>query len=447
MHTRSTHVHHTHLQIIDLDHDWVGNAITRLVLSSNPPAKTHPTWVAYTQAKTLSEAETYVRENGWGAIVINRDASKNLQHALTSDKDTGYDRSSAVSVLISSGRNFMGSEMIALPALISAARMAAANISIELVKSYKSQLQAAPQPAHVNTDVLVSPIWYNTIDVAPYDSSLASGESLFSMLVPLVCIGSIQIMLKASSSELYKTAGCIQLAASILASMLFLSSFFALHASLAVLAFRASNHNTGQSAQPITAGKFFSLFGTYTAVFLACSEWLFFWITLATPDFTSIILGSVVVPSMCSCIVPLEFAPKFFAWFHALPMYNGNMLFRYIVSGAYPRLARNIGILLSEIFAMAVVDVFAVWIRQYWIHNRISDSAGFFRTSIFFKDHFPPPALATEPQEQSDACSLNSSETRVPAHAQRYSISIIDVDDNVAAVNYTMALFSSLEPT
>ncbi|KAI8321097.1 hypothetical protein GQ54DRAFT_298231 [Martensiomyces pterosporus] len=429
MFNRSSHAYRMHLQIVDFDHGPMGQQITRLILSSSPHTKTQPTWVTYADARTMSEARVYVRNHGWGAIVINAGLSDSMQRALNGTLDGDYNPSSALTILQSSGRNAQGSISYVQPALVAAAQMVAANASLSLVAAYKSQPPSVRSPT-ANPDILLHPVWYTTVDVAPYNFDIAPIAPAFGMFIPLTCTIAAQILLKISLPELYTKVCYRQLAYFFLFIMFLWSLILALNASLAFWAFKGPSYNSSHLALFFTAGRFFAILGAFQAALLACSQWLFFWITILPPDLMPIILVMLMVSSTCSSIVPIEMTPHFFRWFNALPIFNSTMLFRYITSGAYPRLARNIGILLSEIAAMAIADVAAVWVRQHWVFCGTADTAGWFSTSIFYRDPFPqPPKPLSDTFKHEHLAASTSSLGSETSTSEHYSLHISEAGE------------------
>ncbi|KAJ2305988.1 hypothetical protein IWW55_001662, partial [Coemansia sp. RSA 2706] len=76
--------------------------------------------------------------------------------------------------------------------------------------------------------------------------------------------------------------------------------------------------------------------------------------------------------------------------------------------GAYPHLGTNIGILLSEMVGMYIFNSAAIMVRQYWLISGFADTAGWYKTSIFYKPH------KHRMPESADYTSTPSSEQSLP---------------------------------
>ncbi|KAJ1964935.1 hypothetical protein GGI12_001097 [Dipsacomyces acuminosporus] len=122
-------------------------------------------------------------------------------------------------------------------------------------------------------------------------------------------------------------------------------------------------------------------------------------------------------------VVPVNLAPDFFRWFYATPFFNGAMLFRYILSGAYPKLGLNLGVLLGEAALMSVLLFFTASFRQCTALTGITDIQGWYRGSLFFKSPIPyyKDVKAEEPQQRAD-----SLEEAISAQASTLEVHVVD---------------------
>ncbi|ORX71770.1 Cullin-domain-containing protein [Linderina pennispora] len=104
--------------------------------------------------------------------------------------------------------------------------------------------------------------------------------------------------------------------------------------------------------------------------------------------------GATATPNLNALLNPVSYTkidltPRFFRWFYATPFFNGAMLFRYIISGAYKRIGENVGIMLGEIAIMACALGITAWLRQYMAVNGICDVPGFIHGNPFYNSPVP----------------------------------------------------------
>ncbi|KAJ2524357.1 hypothetical protein GGI11_000879 [Coemansia sp. RSA 2049] len=158
-------------------------------------------------------------------------------------------------------------------------------------------------------------------------------------------------------------------------------------AALALSAFEGPGYSA--NALHFTVGRFFAVWGTTTMTVLATALWLLNWLLILPPDVLGLPSLFTIQPNIACILIVPELAPGFFRWIYALPFYNGAMLLRYILSGAYPHIGTNVGIILGEICVMAVLLYITIGLRQLAVLRGVSDEAGWYRGNIFFDTPVP----------------------------------------------------------
>ncbi|KAJ2888666.1 hypothetical protein GGI21_006695 [Coemansia aciculifera] len=131
--------------------------------------------------------------------------------------------------------------------------------------------------------------------------------------------------------------------------------------------------------------------------------WLASWFLLLTPDLIPLASLSMVLPNVASTLTTTVTAPRFYRWFYALPFYNGSMLYRYILSGGYPKIGLNLGVCLGELFLWCILLWLSTWVRQYTVICGKGDMVGWYRGNIFFAT----PVKKEEEEETSSAAPLS----------------------------------------
>ncbi|KAJ2396936.1 hypothetical protein GGF41_008528 [Coemansia sp. RSA 2531] len=125
---------------------------------------------------------------------------------------------------------------------------------------------------------------------------------------------------------------------------------------------------------------------------------------ILTPELLALASLSLVLPNVASTLTAVETAPRFFRWFYALPFYNGSMLYRFILSGGFPRIGLNVGVVLGELFSWVVILWLTTLVRQYTVIRGASDVPGWYRGNIFFASPVPyykDKKIEQEPEAES----------------------------------------------
>ncbi|KAJ2744916.1 hypothetical protein GGI20_002566 [Coemansia sp. BCRC 34301] len=374
---RSTYIHHTHIELIDLDQGPVGRQITQsALLLTSGNMQDMPTWRVRNDLTTLRAASEWVRRRGWAALVINDGASERLANAANGN--TVYTPADAMTLLVSTGRHPIVELEYIQPALTNVA----ISVQREFSVNYVRQLDTASSALNLAT-LATRPIAFRISDTAPMSFDLAPVVYLFAFLVGQLCVIGMLITWKATSFLFFLKTRHTHLWLGAVALTLTWAIYIGLLSALAILAFRGPDY-TSSTALPFTAGRFFSVWFTTAMVLAAGGLWLLSWFTVLTPELLALASLSMVLPNVASVLTPVETAPRFYRWFYALPFYNGAMLYRHVLSGGFPQIGLNVGVVLGELCLWLLLLWAATWIRQYFVVRGSSDVAGWYRKSLFF---------------------------------------------------------------
>ncbi|KAJ1939359.1 hypothetical protein FBU59_004150, partial [Linderina macrospora] len=164
-----------------------------------PESNTLPTWTRTDEFDSLESIETWVRENAWGALVINPGSSDRLNSALYNHSD--YNPQMALTVVLSSGRHAINSLMFVQPSLASTIAYVSHQYSLKLVDAFQSQQMGLGGSNAVNTnaDALLHPIGYTSVEVAADGFGLAPFATLFGFLCMALCTLAFLITWKFSA--------------------------------------------------------------------------------------------------------------------------------------------------------------------------------------------------------------------------------------------------------
>ncbi|KAJ2844589.1 hypothetical protein IWW36_005125, partial [Coemansia brasiliensis] len=381
---RSRMTHHASLSIIDLDHGPIGQSITNTILQI-PQTLQSPRWQLLNRNFNgqLSEVREWVRKHGWGAIVINPGASQRLQQA-----SIGYNPKTAITVISNTGRQPITTISYLAPALTNAVNLAIQQFTLAHLESIRSQPQRllASSPQQLST-LVQSPISYTSEDVGPFSFSLSPIICIFGFLVGLLMMVEALIQWKMTTLNFFLKVKHWQVWLASFGLVTLWALFVSMHSALAVAAFRGPHYSS--HALLFTVGRFFSLWFSIAITLAALGMWLCNWYLVLSPEFFGLPTLITVISNVASLMTDIDLAPHFFRWFRIQPFANGSMLFRYILSGSYPRIALNVSILLGEWAAMSIILFATTWIRQTTLLLGIADNAGWLRGSIFFHSDIP----------------------------------------------------------
>ncbi|KAJ2375875.1 hypothetical protein IW150_002308, partial [Coemansia sp. RSA 2607] len=377
-HRRTSFLHRITLVVVDLDGGPVGSTISDYIISHAPTKDTSPTWRRRADFASLQQVKEWVRRDGWGAVVINRGASMRLADAAAE-----YDPQDAITVVTNSGRHQIVYASYIDSTLSSAVYAAVTAFNIMHVE----QIQRGQARVPVSPSALLTAVGSSKVDVAPMTFGIAPVITLFGFLASTLCTVAALITWKMTTFGFFLKVKHRHVCLALLTVILTWTLWFSMQAALADSAFRGP-HYSGH-AKRYTVGRFFSLWFTSHATLLATALWMMSWYVLLTPEFLGLISVITVVTSVVSTLVPVELASGFYRIFYALPFHNGAELVRHVFSGGYPRLGRNLGILLGEIALMCVVLYVVTWVRQICVLRGWSDIPGWYYGQPYFSSPVP----------------------------------------------------------
>ncbi|KAJ2450737.1 hypothetical protein EV183_004070 [Coemansia sp. RSA 2336] len=363
-----------------MDHGPVGQSISKSVLQI-PPSPESPRWQLLDGDFNgqLRAAQEWVRKHGWGAIVINPGASQRLEQA-----DANYNPKQAITVISNTGRQPIITVSYLEPAMTNAVSGAISQFTLTHLESIRSQPRASTR---LLSTLVQSPVSYTSVDVGRFDFSLSPIICIFGFLVGLLMMVEALIQWKMTTLGFFLKVKHWQVWLASLGLVTLWAVFVAMHSALAVAAFQGPQYSS--HALPFTVGRFFSLWFSIAATLAALGTWLCNWYLVLSPEFFGVPTLITVISNVASLMTEVDLAPHFFRWFRVQPFNNGSMLFRYILSGSYPRIALNVSILVGEWAAMSVCLFATTWVRQTTLLLGIADNAGWLRGSMFFHSDIP----------------------------------------------------------
>ncbi|KAJ1725685.1 hypothetical protein LPJ53_000164 [Coemansia erecta] len=441
---RSMYAYRIDIDIINLDDGPVGQNITNTILAL-PKAKTSPTWRLKTDISTIDEAREYTRKYAWGALVINKGLSGNLNNSLATG--SSYNSSAAITILEQEGRHPIAQLLFVKFTLEGTVGSIATQYAIQQLADYKSAIAGSDDKDVVaNIEALFRPIGYTVERVGFYGFSLSAVLLPLGMMVSFVCVLVPVMMLKFGSYPAYRTTRHRSIFRFLVGVIFVLCLGFSFYATLAFLAFRGPNYNKQELGLPVTGGRFFSIWMTYLLTIFPMSLWIKSLSILIPPAFVAIPSVLTLIPNTLAGLTVAELSSNFFKWFHGLPFYQGGVLGRYVIGGGYPKLGQCLGVLFGETVFSLILLYFCTLIQQHFVHTGAVDHMGNYRGtkaylgSAFNKTPIVDDGRAEEPSDSSIEAGKTTSRQR---RVSEQIMSIVDDEEMITQAgmqNETVAL-------
>ncbi|ORX66183.1 hypothetical protein DL89DRAFT_260477 [Linderina pennispora] len=358
-HKRGELVNRLEVDIFDFDQGEYSQEIVDTLLTT-PSDNTMPTWKLNTRYQSLGQAKKYIKDDGWGGLVIMPGMSDRLNNALTTGAN--YSATDALMVLKQDSHHPLVQLTSIQPALRQAVVIANSAIATQLLQRLQESTSAEAKN-NANVSTLLHPIDAVTVNLGPYGFSLSPLLAPLSLLMMFMCTLVPMIMLKFSSYPIYQAPSDAWL-------------FVLRHAHLpGVQGIRTTARITTGSIS--IAGGFFAIWMTSWLTLLPMAFWLKSLVTFSTPEFIAMPF-SYHYHSQASALVLLSStsARLSSSGFQAMPFYQGTMLTRYIISGAHNRVGENLGVLFGELVFSLVLLYICTMIQQHQVHAGNVDRMG-----------------------------------------------------------------------
>ncbi|KAF9006356.1 hypothetical protein BDZ89DRAFT_1095447 [Hymenopellis radicata] len=351
--------------LVNFDDGPVGEAVTRGVLASSPSSKIN--WQLQTGLEAGAIGTLIREQKSWVAIVVNANASANLENA-----DASYDPTTAVTVYGVEARSENAFRTFIRP--VAQATLLA--ISDSFAEQRVANMSSARFSALASTapQAISKPLSFTLVNLAPFDIPVASAIT-FVGLIYLLILAFFVVNIGLSPNRLaareasgieqkLTTASLIHVRLiSVLIAYFFISLFY----SLLSLAFQVDfSRKFGHSGFLI----FWMVnFAGMLSVGLALEAML----TLLTIRFLPFFLLLWVISNVAVCFEPIEVLPHIYRYGYAMPFYNVAGAVRTILFGTKNELALHFGILI----AWSAVSIISLptfqWYRRRILHKSNED--------------------------------------------------------------------------
>ncbi|KAJ2724597.1 hypothetical protein GGI07_001850 [Coemansia sp. Benny D115] len=369
---RNNYSHNVTIDLVNLDNGPIGQAISNAI-TSMPRSAALPVWQLNTKLDSIDAAREYARKDAYGVVVINEGLSSKLQAALVDGAD--YNANDAITLLVQSAHH----PMLQLTFVQAVVAQTVSTVTLRLAVQQLAQYQKLGNDtigAFKSPQILLRPIGFSTERVGFFDFEITPIMTPMALFVMFVCIMAPMMQLKFASYPVYKSTKHLHIYLILLGLIFVMSLYFSFFGALSFLAFKGPYYNVIRQGLPIDGGMFFKIWVTFFLALIPLGLWIKTLFVLLPPAFVAVPSLITIIPNLLSDLTPLETSPNFYKWFKATPFYNAGQLVRYIISGAHPRIGKNLGIMFGEIVVMLIALYFITMLHQRNVQLGIVDATG-----------------------------------------------------------------------
>lgn len=363
----SVQLHKIHGWIVDFDGDMIGQAVTQAFTSATGQ-NTQISWRVVDTARfpngPSDVASSVVDEKCWVAVVVNANATLNLQQAVSS-QDGSYNGTHAITAYAEEARNENAYRAFISPITQGILQQ----VSIRFALQFAHQLSSSGSAnvtvlASAAPSVLVQPVSFTMANIRPFDVPVAQAVDLVG-LIYLLILSFIASMINFAARETVSGLDRLLTLRSLILLRLIspIAMYFpvSLFYSLVSLAFqvpftRAFGH----------AGFFIYWMLSWmsmSALGLACEAML----TILGQRFIAFFLFPWIISNVSVSSLPIEALPGIFRYGYAAPFYNVSRAVRTIVFNTKNEVGLNFGVQ----FAWIGVSFVTITLFQYLARRRL----------------------------------------------------------------------------
>ncbi|KAJ3809871.1 hypothetical protein F5876DRAFT_89230 [Lentinula aff. lateritia] len=348
--------------IVDFDQSTIGNAVVQALEASSASGKI--TWSQVPSSNFAGPSEVgndVVEQKTWIAVVVNANATSNLQSAAAS-VDSSYNGSSAITVYGNQARSENGYNAVLLPTvqavLLSTSQKFAQSSATNLASSSSSSnltnlLARAPQ-------IITQPISFVVNDLKPFDIPVATAMTYVGLIYTLILSFfivniSLSARLMSGLETHLTTASIIRLRlSSSFVTYLFLSLFY----SLLSRAFQVD------FSRKFGAAGFVLFWMLNWAGMLSVGLALEAMLTLLTMKGVPFFMILLIISNVSVCFLPIDVLPSIYRYGYAFPFYNISCAVRTILFGTKNNLGLNFGVLIAWTAISCITLPFFQWFMR-----------------------------------------------------------------------------------
>ncbi|KAF9562839.1 hypothetical protein EC968_005068 [Mortierella alpina] len=351
-----SHMKNFDIMVVNLDQGMIGRNFENYTQSLNKQPG-QPNWSIQspTLYPTISAIQEQVR-NGryWGAVVVQANASSNLNRAMASHFK--YEPTHAFAFIYDSGRD----PLVVKPRIVASMYLQFLQFSalfnpvwVQFVLNYP-QIEPAFNVSSLlrSPQILGTPIAFEEFDLHPVTAAIITSATSVAYIWIFLVAGGSTYLVAHIIQPMTRGASVGKTMAVLLIPLFLFVVVLSMTYSILLLAFGVPF--------PDGPSQFLSLFAGMLLLQCAVASMVLFLIYLIPVVFIPSITITFVVLNVIAVFNPVELVPSFYRWVYAMPFLNAVQISRYVLMGSYNRLMYNIPVLAAWTLIPMILLPFAI---------------------------------------------------------------------------------------
>ncbi|KAF9358771.1 hypothetical protein BGX34_008776 [Mortierella sp. NVP85] len=355
--------------VVDLDHSIIGSYFLNFTQEQNK-APEHVNWSIQSGYVDVQSVVNDV-ENGnyWGAIIVQANASKTLNTALSTPLHD-YDPTKAFLFVYDGGRDPLTVKPRVVANMYSHFIQFTSRFNLAwvfLVLTYAGDNVASLQPLADAPQVLGLPVAFEELDVHPPATPIIASATTVAYIWIFLVAGGSTYLVAHTVQPLTRKASVRKTMTLLLVPLLVFLFSLSMVYSVVLRVFGV----------PFTsAGQFATLFLGMFLLQAAVASLVLFLVFLIPVMLIPAITITFVVMNVIAVFHPVELMPPFYRWAYAMPFLNAVQLARYVLNGSYNRLEYNLPILFAWIVVPIVLLPMAISRQKRLLMEVVASAKG-----------------------------------------------------------------------
>ncbi|KAK3821701.1 MAG: hypothetical protein J3Q66DRAFT_367385 [Benniella sp.] len=355
--------------VVDLDRSIIGSYFLNFTQEQNKA----PERVNWSIQSGYADVQSVVNdvENGnyWGAIIVQANASKTLNTALSTPLHD-YDPTKAFLFVYDGGRDPLTVKPHVVAGMYNHFIQFTSRFNLAwvfLVLTYAGDNVASLQPLADAPQVLGLPVAFEELDVHPPATPIIASATTVAYIWIFLVAGGSTYLVAHTVQPLTREASVRKTMTLLLVPLLVFLFSLSMVYSVVLRIFGV----------PFTsAGQFATLFLGMFLLQAAVASLVLFLVFLIPVMLIPAITITFVVMNVIAVFHPVELMPPFYRWAYAMPFLNAVQLARYVLNGSYNRLGYNLPILFAWIVVPIVLLPMAISRQKRLLMEVVASAKG-----------------------------------------------------------------------
>ena len=354
---------------MDLDRSIIGSYFLNFTQEQNKA----PEGVNWSIQSGYADVQSVVNdvENGnyWGAIIVQANASKTLNTALSTPLHD-YDPTKAFLFVYDGGRDPLTVKPHVVAGMYNHFIQFTSRFNLAwvfLVLTYAGDNVASLQPLADAPQVLGLPVAFEELDVHPPATPIIASATTVAYIWIFLVAGGSTYLVAYTVQPLTREASVRKTMTLLVVPLLVFLFSLSMVYSVILRIFGV----------PFTsAGQFVALFLGMFLLQAAVASLVLFLVFLIPVMLIPAITITFVVMNVIAVFHPVELMPPFYRWAYAMPFLNAVQLARYVLNGSYNRLGYNLPVLFAWIVVPLVLLPMAISRQKRLLMEVVASAKG-----------------------------------------------------------------------